>query len=102
MNKFTKTEKIIISSFGLISAIVGIYAVWLDNVGLYEEMGLLFVIWLPLQVPVYIITPLIASLFGVSVSIIYLITFIWWFLLGSFLGFIIALFGNYFSSIYVK
>ena len=102
MNKFTKTEKIIILSFGLVSAIAGVYAAWLDSVGRYEEMGLLFVIWLPLQAPIYIITLLITSSYEVSVSIIYFITFIWWFLLGSSIGFTIVFFINYFDSINVE
>lgn len=77
MGRFTKTEKIIILSFGIVSGIVGFYAAWLDNVGRYEEMGLLFIIWLPLQPPANICALLIASLFSISISIFYLITFVW-------------------------
>lgn len=102
MNRFTKTEKIIILSFGIVSGIVGVYAAWLDNVGHYEEMGLLFIIWLPLQTPANIIALLVASLFSISVSIFYLITFVWWLLLGSFSGFIPVFFKNYFDDIYTE
>lgn len=99
-----KTKKIVILSFGLILGIGGVYAAWLDSVGRYEELGALLILWLPLQTPVYIVSLLLLSLFGVSHSILlfYSVTFIWWFLLGCFLAFIPIFFIRYFEDTYIE
>jgi len=89
-NGLTRAEKITLLSFGFILGVAGTYALWLDTVGRYEEMGMLFFLWLLLQTPASVIILSLAFLFGISHSIlfIFLITFTWWFLLGSFFAFI--------------
>ena len=101
MSKFTKTEKLVIVIFGVISAITGLYGAWLEVIGEYEKMGLLFFVWLILQMPVYIFALLTAFLFNILGAHLYfyLLTFIWWTLLGSFLGFVLVFFKNYFDDI---
>jgi hypothetical protein len=84
--------------FGSISAITGTYGFWLEITGEYEKMGLLFFPWVILQTPVFFV----ALLFGATISISYLITFFWWFLLGSCLVFVFIFLLNYFESIYIE
>lgn len=101
-NKFTKGEKAIILTFGTISAIAGMIGTWLEIIGEYERMGLLFFVWILLQTPVNIVSLLIFSIFGGSLLIYFLLTFLWWFSFGSFVGFTIFFFVKYFESIYVE
>lgn len=101
-NKFTKAEKIMLLTFGAISAIAGMIGAWLEFIGEYERMGLLLFVWILLQIPVYIVSLLHFSIFGGSILVHFLLTFIWWFFLGSFVGFTIFFFIKYFESIYIE
>lgn len=101
-NKFTKGEKAVILTFGTISAIMGVIGTWLEVIDEYERMCLLFFVWLPLQTPINIVALLIFPIFGGSLLIYFVLTFLWWFLLGSFAGFTIFFFVKYFESIYVE
>jgi hypothetical protein len=96
MNKFTKIDGLIILIFGVILASAGYYYAWLDKVGRYEELSLLFPIYLILQTPVFLIGMNIPNFLFLP------ITFIWWFLLGSFSGFLLIFFKNYFDDFYIE
>lgn len=101
-NRLTKTEKLIILIFGIISGTAGVYVAWLDIAGRYMEMGLFFFGWMILQIPVYIVASLALSLFGSYNLIYYFLTFSWWFFLGSLLGFVLIFLKNYFDDIYIE
>lgn len=59
----SRTEYRVISGFGAIFGVAGVYAAWLDTVGRYEEMGIAFVAWVILQVPVYLLVFLVGHNF---------------------------------------
>lgn len=101
-NGLTRGEKITLLSFGLTLGVAGTYGLWLDTAGRYEEMGMLFFLWLLLQIPANIVMLLLAFLFGILhfPLLVFLITFIWWFLLGSFFAFISIFFINYYAETY--
>jgi hypothetical protein len=95
MNGFTQTDNLVILIFGLFSGGIGYYLTWLETVGRYEEMGLLFPFWLILQIPVFLIAINFPDFF-------LLLTFVWWFLLGNLLSFVIIFFKDYFKSLHVE
>ncbi len=96
MSRFTQIDKLVILIFGVFLGSIGYYLTWLNTVGRYEEMGLLFPFWLILQAPIFLI--------GMSIpKFLFLpLTFVWWLLLGGGVSFVIISFRNYFKSLRVK
>jgi hypothetical protein len=98
MSKITIADKTGILIFGIILAVAGIYGLRLELDGSYLEMGMLYLIWLPLQIPIYFI----AKLTDAPTSVVYIMTFVYWFLLGSFITSIPLFLKNYFTEIFIN
>jgi hypothetical protein len=102
MSKFTELEKTAILIFGFANACVGVYGARLEITGEYEKMGFLFFPWILAQTPANLLALLILPMCNGSITAYYFLTFCWWLLLGSFLGFMIVFFKEYFKSNYIE